>query len=95
MPRVVFTPNLRRHLPSSPSEVSGQTVRDVLQAVFQENPKLRSYILDDQDRLREHVVVFIDGEAIQDRVDLSDAVGENTEIFVMQALSGGSSSCRN
>ncbi len=89
MPRVVFTPNLARHISSPPTHVSGRTVQTALRAVFEDNPRLRSYILDDQDRLREHVVVFIDGQMVQDRATLSDPVENDSEIFVMQALSGG------
>jgi hypothetical protein len=33
--------------------------------------------------------VFLDGEQIADRVGLSDAVRPESEIYVMQALSGG------
>jgi sulfur carrier protein ThiS len=50
---------------------------------------LRGYIFDDQNRLRRHVVVFVNGEPVQDREQLSDVVQESTEVFVMQALSGG------
>lgn len=60
-----------------------------LQAVFVENPVLRGYVLDDQGRLRKHVAVFVDGVQISDRVHLSDPVREDSDIFVMQALSGG------
>ena len=89
MPRVVFTPNLARHISSPATQVSGRTVQSTLRAVFEDNPRLRSYILDDQDRLREHVVVFIDGQMVQDRATLSDPVENDSEVFVMQALSGG------
>ena len=64
-------------------------MREVLDAVFAENPRLRGYVLDDQGRLRKHVVVFIDGQVIRDRSGLGDAVDAAGEIFVMQALSGG------
>jgi hypothetical protein len=50
---------------------------------------LRSYIVDDQGRLRKHVVVFIDGEMIEDRDGLRDPVGPASDLVVMQALSGG------
>jgi sulfur carrier protein ThiS len=50
---------------------------------------LRGYILDDQNRLRRHVVVFVNGEPVHDREQLSDAVQPSSEVFVMQALSGG------
>ncbi len=89
MPSVKFTQNLERHLAVPAREVEGATVRQALDAVFDENPRLRGYVLDDQGRLRRHVVVFIDGEMIEDRTKLSDTVGPSSELFVMQALSGG------
>ena len=60
-----------------------------MRAVFEQVPKLRSYILDDQGAVRTHVVIFVDGIAIHDRKQLSDSVRPDSEIFVMQALSGG------
>ena len=89
MPSVVFTPHLKRHLDCPDCEVGGGTVREALEEVFAGNPPLRGYILDDINRLRQHVVIFIDGETIQDRIDLSDPVTPTAEIYVMQALSGG------
>lgn len=89
MPRVTFTPNLRKHLDCPPSDVTGETVREALDAVFTENSRLRGYILDDQSRVRKHVMIFVDNEVIFDRNQLSDAVSPESEIYVMQALSGG------
>ncbi len=70
-------------------DVRGSTVRELLDAVFADNPPLRSYVLDDQCRLRKHVNVFIGGRQISDRIALGDAVGPQDEVFVFQALSGG------
>lgn len=89
MATVVFTPNLRRHVECPTEEVAGATVRVVLDAVFAHNPKLRGYVLDDQGALRHHMSVFVDGEQIVDRDRLSDPVLVTSEIYVMQALSGG------
>ena len=89
MTQVSFTENLRRHVECPPVSVSGATVREVLDAVFADNPVLRSYILDDQGRVRRHVNVFINEERVSDRLKLSDAVGPSDEVFVFQALSGG------
>ena len=89
MPHVSFTDNLQKHLPCPPQTAPGKTVRAVMYAVFEENPPLRGYILDDQDRLRKHVNIFINDVAISDRIKLSDAVAENDRVFVFQALSGG------
>ncbi|MBC8352186.1 MAG: MoaD/ThiS family protein [Planctomycetes bacterium] len=89
MPRVVFTSNLKRHVECPETVIGGETVRQSLDAVFVEHPQLRGYVLDDQDRLRKHMVVFVDGKAINDRETLGDLVEPSSEIYVMQALSGG------
>lgn len=89
MAKIQFTPNLRRHLEVPTLEVAGGTVRSVLDAVFERNAQLRGYILDDQGALRKHVSVFVDGRRIADPNGLSDAVGEASEVYVLQALSGG------
>ena len=89
MARVVFTSNLQQHLACPPADAAGRTVREVLDAVFRENPRARSYVLDDQGAVRKHMVVFVNGKAIADRTELSDEVPERAEVYVMQALSGG------
>jgi molybdopterin synthase sulfur carrier subunit len=89
MPKVVFTSHLQRHVDCPDVTVDGTTVRDALEHVFAANQKLRSYILDDQSRLRTHMVIFVDGVTVKDRDQLSDSVHSHSEIYVMQALSGG------
>jgi molybdopterin synthase sulfur carrier subunit len=89
MARVSFTENLKRHVPCPAAAAEGSTVRELLDAVFADNPQLRSYILDDQGRVRRHVNVFINGAMVADRLALSDPVGPRDEVFVFQALSGG------
>lgn len=89
MARVSFTANLRRHLDCPPAEVPAATVRAALDTVFAANPRLRSYVLDEQGRLRRHVTIFIGDRAIADRAGLSDPVGAGEEVIVFQALSGG------
>lgn len=89
MPRVVFTPNIQRHVACPEMVVPGATVREVLDVVFAENPQARGYVLDDQAGLRRHMTVFVDGRVIADRVKLSDTVAESSTIYVFQALSGG------
>lgn len=89
MARVVFTRNLQRHVACPPAEVAGHTVREILEAVFAANPRARGYVLDDQAALRRHMLIFINGEQVRDRVHLSDPVPPGGEVYVMQALSGG------
>lgn len=89
MPRVVFTANLQRHVACPPSEGAGATVREVLGSVFARTPRLEGYVVDEHGALRPHMAVFVDGVAVSDRARLSDPVGPRSEVFVMQALSGG------
>ena len=89
MTKVVFTSHLQRHVASPECQVSAATVGAALDEVFATNPALRGYVLDDQDHLRKHVTVFVDGRKIRDRAKLSDALTEASEVYVMQALTGG------
>ncbi len=89
MARVVFTAHLRKHLPSDPADVTGRSVGEALDAVFRRQPELRGYVLDDQGRVRQHVMIFVDDAPLADRVRLSDPLKPASEIYVMQALSGG------
>lgn len=89
MPRVAFTPHLQRFLDAPARDVAAATVGAALEAVFVENPRLRGYILDDAGQVRRHVSIFVDDRPLVDRACLSDAVSSGSEIFVLQALSGG------
>ncbi len=90
MADVAFTPNLQRHVECPRRDAPGSTVREVLEGVFADNPRLRGYVVDERGALRRHMIVFVDGRQISDRERLSDRVGPRSEIYVMQALSGGS-----
>ena len=89
MPRIRFTANLRRHLTVPDLDASGATVREALDAALKHEALLRSYVLDDQGRLRRHVTIFVGGQMIADRAGLTDPVAPDAEIYVLQALSGG------
>lgn len=89
MARVVFTSNIQRHVHCPETEVEGRTVREVLDAIFADNEQARSYVLDDQACLRKHMAIIVDGHPLRDRSGLTDSVSEMSEIYVLQALSGG------
>jgi sulfur-carrier protein len=89
MAKVVFTPNVQRHVGCPAAEAAGATVREVLERVFADNPQARGYVLDDQSALRRHMTIFVDGRMIRDRTRLADAVTDTSTIYVFQALSGG------
>ena len=89
MVSVLFTENIQRHVACPPASVTGATVGEVLDRVFEGNERARGYVLDERGVLRKHMVVFINGKPICDRVTLSDPVANGSEVYVMQALSGG------
>ena len=89
MPTIFFTPALERFLAVPPATVEAETVGAALAAVFETRPSLRGYLVDDQGALRRHVVVYVNGWPVRDRVRLTDRVAPKDEVFVLQALSGG------
>lgn len=89
MPKVIFASHVQRHVPAPDRLVAGTSVREALDVVFAENAPLRGYILDDQGHLRKHVAVFVDGVRVRDCTGLADAVLPDSEVYVLQALSGG------
>jgi hypothetical protein len=88
--RVCFTQNLARNVRCPDLDCAGTTVREVLDAYFAANPHARSYVLDEHGALRPHVVVFVDQGRATDRTRLADPVPPEGEVWVTQALSGGS-----
>ena len=89
MATVRFTRNIQRHVACPTCAAAGATLRDVLESYFQLHEQARGYVLDDQGRLRHHMVIFIDGDQVRDRDGLSDQVAPGAVIDVVQALSGG------
>jgi molybdopterin converting factor small subunit len=67
-------------------EGAGATVADVLADLDRRYPGIRFRMVDEQQRLRRHMKVFVNDEAVR---DLSTTVSEADELTIMQALSGG------
>ncbi len=89
MPRIVFTPQLRRFTTTPEVQSTAATLAAALEDAFAQNPQLRGYVLDDQGHLRANVVVFIDGQRNTDRIALGDVLAPDSTVHVLQALSGG------
>lgn len=89
MPKVVFSPAMKRHVDCPPAEATGHTVREVLDAAFERHQAARRYVLDDQAEVRKHIAIFVDGRRLRDRITLSDPVSAKSEILIAPALSGG------
>jgi hypothetical protein len=89
VPRIVFTSHLGGIAPTGEPEFPGKTVGEVLSAAFAAYPGLGHYIVDDQGRLRKHVVIFADNRNLDRETALAAPVAEDSEVYVLQALSGG------
>ena len=89
MARIVFTQQLKRFTETPEVTAPAATLRAALEAAFVVNPRLRGYVLDDQGHLRANVVAFIDGARCHERAALADPLKADSEVYVMQALSGG------
>jgi hypothetical protein len=89
MAKIRFTPQLARFIETPVGAVAGGTVGEVLEKVFAENPRLRSYILDDQGLLRKHVALFIDGDLNRGQRIAHIEISNEADLQFWQALSGG------
>jgi hypothetical protein len=89
MAMVHFTAWLREWAPPGPVTVSGKTVGDALAALFEQQPQLQSYLVDERGALRKHVCIFADGERLARDVTMRHPVAPDSKLYVMQALSGG------
>jgi hypothetical protein len=92
MPRVELTRHLYTFFPQLEGRelvVEAKTIAEVLRALDELAPGIAFYICDERGRLRTHVNIFIGEDRIQDRGRLSDPVGPDARVFILQALSGG------
>lgn len=89
MPTVRFTRNIQRHVACPTEQVEGATLGAALDSYFAAHDDARGYVLDDRGRLRQHMAAFIDGQQVEDRTGLSDAVASGSVIDIVQSLSGG------
>ena len=89
MAQIHVTAWLRSVVPDAPIAAAGDTVGEALDALLVERPHVRSYVLDEQGRLRKHVCIFADGERLPREGALAHPIRPDSQLHVMQALSGG------
>lgn len=92
MPRVEVTRHLFAFFPFLEGRdltVPGRTVAEVVREMEKLAPGFAFYVCDERGRMRQHVNVFVDGRPVKDRGTLTDAVGPDARVLILQALSGG------
>ena len=67
-------------------EALGETLGDLLDDLDARYPGIRFRMIDEQDRIRKHIRVFINGEQAR---NLEHGVRPTDQVCIVQALSGG------
>lgn len=83
----VYVPSPLRSYVRDASEVEaiGRNVDEILRDIDRRFPGFRFRIVDEQDRLRQHIRIFVGEE----RAGLDSRVAATSEVHVICALSGG------
>ena len=85
--RVIIPTQLRIYT-SGRSEVdaSGATLADVLADLDRQFPGFRFRVIDEQDRVRRHIIIFVGAEREE---NLAGAIPPGADVQIVGALSGG------
>lgn len=65
---------------------SGSNLGLLLADLDRQFPGIRFRMIDEQDRVRPHMMIYVRGERTR---DMATPLDENEEVVIMQALSGG------
>ena len=84
--QVLIPTSLRSYTGMSRVAAIGVTLGDVLADLDRQFPGIRFRMVDEQDRLRPNMRVFVNGEAI---CDLAKPLQSSDDVSIVQALSGG------
>jgi sulfur-carrier protein len=84
--KVLIPSSLRSYTEKSMAEARGATVGAVLSDLERQYPGIRFRVVDEQDRIRRHIRIFVDGVQVRDLAQPLDGAGE---VIIVQALSGG------
>jgi sulfur-carrier protein len=67
-------------------EASGSTIAEMLDDLNNQFPGIRFRMIDEQDSIRPHMKIFVNGEQVW---ALDTALESSDEVYILQALSGG------
>ena len=84
--RVLVPSALQSYTGASWVEAEGATLGEVLGDLDRRYPGIRFRMVDEQDQLRPHMRVFVNGRAVK---DLALPLAADDDVAIVQALSGG------
>ena len=84
--KVLIPSALRSYTERGEAEASGATLAAVLADLDRAYPGIRFRMIDEQERIRRHIRIFVNGEQVR---ELSQPLNASDEVVIVQALSGG------
>jgi molybdopterin synthase sulfur carrier subunit len=84
--KVLIPSALRSYTERSETDARGATLAALLLDLDRQYRGIRFRMVDEQDHIRRHIRIFINGRQI---TDLAHVLAENDEVIIVQALSGG------
>ena len=84
--KVLIPTPLRSYTKKRLVEAGGATFAELVADLDRQYPGIRFRMVDEQDRVRRHMRVFVNGEQV---FDLNRPLHPTDEIAIVQALSGG------
>jgi len=77
---------LRGYTERAASTAHGATLAALLDDLERQYPGIRFRMVDEQERIRGHIRIFVNGEQVQ---ALAQPLAASDEVVIVQALSGG------
>jgi sulfur-carrier protein len=84
--KVLIPSALRSYTESSYAEATGATLDELLINLDRQYRGIRFRMVDEQQHIRRHIRIFINGEQV---TDLAHALNATDDVAIVQALSGG------
>ena len=84
--KVLIPSSLRSYTERSEAEARGATLAAVLADLDRQYAGIRFRVIDEQDRVRRHIRIFVNGQQVR---ELSQPLRATDEVVIVQALSGG------
>jgi molybdopterin converting factor small subunit len=84
--KVLIPSALRSYTERGETEAGGATLAAMLVDLDRQYPGIRFRMIDEQDRIRRHIRVFVNSEQAR---DLTQPLAPTDEVIIVQALSGG------
>jgi molybdopterin converting factor small subunit len=84
--KVLIPGALRSYTEKSEAEASGATLAAVLADLDRRYAGIRFRVVDEQDKIRRHIRIFVNGAQVR---ELSQPLKPSDEVVIVLALSGG------